>query len=379
MALKKKPVTGMKDMLPKEMEIRDYVIQMIKDTYKTFGFTSIETPCVEHIENLCSKQGGDNEKLIFKILKRGEKLKIAEAKEEIDLVDGGLRYDLTVPLARYYANHANELPSPFKALQIGNVWRADRPQRGRFRQFMQCDIDILGEPGNLAEIELILATTTMLGKMDFHNFTVCINDRNILKAMAAFSGFKEEDFDEVFIILDKMDKIGKEGVGEELVEMGYTKENVDTYLGLFDEINPDVDGIRFCKEKLAGFLDEKTADSMEMIISGGGRYDKMIGKFTGQDTPACGFSIGFERIVMLLLENGYEIPSKRQKKVYLLEKNMHKEGILKVLEMAKADRAAGKQVLVVNMKKNKKFQKDQLIAEGYEDITDCYKDSVMDL
>ena len=142
MALKKKPVTGMKDMLPNEMEIRDYVIQLIKETYKTYGFTSMETPCVEHIENLCSKQGGDNEKLIFKILKRGEKLKIESAKEENDLVDGGLRYDLTVPLARYYANHANELPSPFKALQIGSVWRADRPQRGRFRQFMQCDIDI---------------------------------------------------------------------------------------------------------------------------------------------------------------------------------------------------------------------------------------------
>lgn len=421
MALKKKPVTGMKDMLPKEMEIRDYVIQMIKDTYKTFGFTSMETPCVEHIENLCSKQGGDNEKLIFKILKRGEKLKIDEAKEEADLVDGGLRYDLTVPLARYYANHANELPSPFKALQIGNVWRADRPQRGRFRQFMQCDIDILGEPGNLAEIELILATTTMLGKMDFHNFTVNINDRNILKAMAAYSGFKEEDFDEVFIILDKMDKIGAEGVGAELQEMGYTKENVDTYLRLFDEISPDVEGIRFCRKKLAGFLDEKVADSMETIIScvesakeadfkvkfnptlvrgqsyytgtifevtmdefggavaGGGRYDKMIGKFTGQDTPACGFSIGFERIVMLLLENGYEIPSKRQKKAYLLEKGMHQEGILKVLAMAKEDRANGKQVLIANMKKNKKFQKDQLIADGYEDITDCYKDSVMEL
>ena len=419
MALKKKPVTGMKDMLPKEMEIRDYVIQMIKDTYKTFGFTSMETPCVEHIENLCSKQGGDNEKLIFKILKRGEKLKIDEAKEEADLVDGGLRYDLTVPLARYYANHANELPSPFKALQIGNVWRADRPQRGRFRQFMQCDIDILGEPGNLAEIELILATTTMLGKMDFHNFTVNINDRNILKAMAAYSGFKEEDFDEVFIILDKMDKIGAEGVGAELQEMGYTKENVDTYLGLFDEISPDVEGIRFCRKKLAGFLDEKVADSMETIIScvesakeadfkvkfnptlvrgqsyytgtifevtmdefggavaGGGRYDKMIGKFTGQDTPACGFSIGFERIVMLLLENGYEIPSKRQKKAYLLEKGMHQEGILKVLAMAKEDRANGKQVLIANMKKNKKFQKDQLIADWYEYITDCYKYSVM--
>ncbi len=422
MALKKKPVTGMKDIMPNEMEIRDYVLQMIKDTYKTFGFISIETPCMEHIENLCSKQGGDNEKLIFKILKRGEKLKIEEAKEEIDLVDGGLRYDLTVPLARYYANHANELPSPFKAMQIGNVWRADRPQRGRFRQFVQCDIDILGEPGNLAEIELILATTAMLGKMDFHNFTVCINDRNILKAMAAYSGFKEEDYDEVFIILDKMDKIGKEGVQEELQELGgYTAENVEKYLGLFDEISSDIEGIRFCKEKLAGFLDGNVADSMEMIITcveqmkeadfkvkfdptlvrgqsyytgtifevtmdefggsvaGGGRYDKMIGKFTGQDTPACGFSIGFERIVMLMLENGYQIPSKKQKKAYLLEKNMHQEGLLKVLEMARKDREAGCQVLISNMKKNKKFQKDQMIAEGYEEIIDCYKDSIMSM
>ena len=422
MALKKKPVTGMKDIMPNEMEIRDYVLQMIKDTYKTFGFISIETPCMEHIENLCSKQGGDNEKLIFKILKRGEKLKIEDAKEEMDLVDGGLRYDLTVPLARYYANHANELPSPFKAMQIGNVWRADRPQRGRFRQFVQCDIDILGEPGNLAEIELILATTTMLGKMDFHNFTVCINDRNILKAMAAYSGFKEEDYDEVFIILDKMDKIGKEGVQAELQELGgYTEENVEKYLGLFDEISSDVEGIRFCKERLAGFLDENVADSMEMIIScveqmkeadfkvkfdptlvrgqsyytgtifevtmdefggsvaGGGRYDKMIGKFTGQDTPACGFSIGFERIVMLMLENGYQIPSKKQKKAYLLEKNMHQEGLLKVLGMARKDREAGCQVLISNMKKNKKFQKDQMIAEGYEEIIDCYKDSIMSM
>ena len=419
MALKKKPVTGMKDMLPKEMEIRDYVIQMIKDTYKTFGFTSMETPCVEHIENLCSKQGGDNEKLIFKILKRGEKLRLEDAKEEMDLVDGGLRYDLTVPLARYYANHENELPSPFKAMQIGNVWRADRPQRGRFRQFVQCDIDILGEPGSLAEIELILATTAMLGKLDFKNFTVCINDRNILKAMAAYSGFREEDYDEVFIILDKMDKIGAEGVAGELNELGgYTQENVDTYLALFDEITGDIEGIRFCKEKLAGFLDEKIADGMEMIISsvesakeaqfrvkfdptlvrgqsyytgtifeirmdefggsvaGGGRYDKMIGKFTGQDTPACGFSIGFERIAMLLLENGYEPGNKKEKKAYLIEKNMPQEGILKVLEVAKADRENGKQVLIVNMKKNKKFQKDQLIEEGYTDIQDIYKDSI---
>ena len=235
MALKKKPVTGMKDMLPREMEIRDYLIGLIKETYKTYGFCSIETPCVEHIENLCSKQGGDNEKLIFKILKRGEKLKIDTAKEENDLVDGGLRYDLTVPLARYYANHSNELPAPFKALQIGNVWRADRPQKGRFRQFMQCDIDILGEPGNLAEIELILATTAMLGKLSFQNFTVCINDRNILKAMAAYSGFREDDYDEVFIILDKMDKIGivtgdgvrmRSGAGTSYSTIGYYNKGI---------------------------------------------------------------------------------------------------------------------------------------------------------
>ena len=183
MALKKKPVTGMKDILPAEMAIRDYVIRLIKETYGTFGFSSIETPCVEHIENLSSKQGGENEKLIFKILKRGEKLKLDTAETEADLVDGGLRYDLTLPLSRYYSNHANELPSPFKALQMGNVWRADRPQRGRYRQFMQCDIDILGEPTNLAEIELILATTTLLGKLDFKNFTIRINDRRILKSI----------------------------------------------------------------------------------------------------------------------------------------------------------------------------------------------------
>ena len=137
----------MKDILPKEMAIRDYVIRLIKETYGTFGFTSMETPCVEHIENLNSKQGGENEKLIFKILKRGEKLKIDTAKEENDLVDGGLRYDLTVPLARYYANHSNELPAPFKALQIGNVWRADRPQKGRFRQ--QAEYIVWGSNGDM--------------------------------------------------------------------------------------------------------------------------------------------------------------------------------------------------------------------------------------
>lgn len=418
MALKKKPVTGMKDILPQEMEIRDYLIGLIKETYRSYGFQSMETPCVEHIENLCSKQGGDNEKLIFKIMKRGEKLKIAGAKEENDLADSGLRYDLTVPLARYYSNHANELPSPFKALQIGSVWRADRPQRGRFRQFTQCDIDILGEGSNLAEIELILATTAVLGKIRFSGFAVCINDRNILKAMAAYSGFKEDDYDEVFIILDKMDKIGRDGVAKELEEMGYDKQAVDQYLGLFDETPGDVSGIRYLKEKLGGFLSDETAESMEQIISsveaakecefsvrfdptmvrgqsyytgtifeirmdeyggsvaGGGRYDKMIGKFTGQDTPACGFSIGFERIVMLLLESGYQVPGNQEKKAYLLDRKLPGSALLKVLEKAKEDRAKGEQVLIAQMKKNKKFQKEQLAKEGYGQIIDCYPDSI---
>ena len=414
MALKRKPVTGMKDMMPEEMEIRDYVIALIKDTYKAFGFSSIETPCVEHIENLCSKQGGDNEKLIFKILKRGEKLKLESAKEEADLVDGGLRYDLTVPLSRYYSNNANELPSPFKALQMGNVWRADRPQRGRFRQFMQCDIDILGEPSNLAEIELILATSTLLGKLDFKNFTIRINDRRFLKAMAAYSGFAESDYDQVFITLDKMDKIGLDGVRAELEENGYAKESIDKYLQIFEEITNDVEGVRWCKEKLAGYLPEDAAESLEMIITsvesakeaafkisfdptlvrgmsyytgtifeiamdefggsvgGGGRYDEMIGKFTGQNTPAVGFSIGFERIVMLLLERGYQIPTSRQKRAYLLEKKLPQAQLLHVLEQAKQDRAEGLQVMIANMKKNKKFQKEQLASQGYTDVVEVF-------
>ncbi len=416
MALKKKPVTGMKDILPAEMAVRDYVIRLIKETYSTFGFSSIETPCVEHIENLSSKQGGENEKLIFKILKRGEKLKLDTAECEADLVDGGLRYDLTVPLSRYYSNHANELPSPFKALQMGNVWRADRPQRGRFRQFMQCDIDILGEPTNLAEIELILATTTLLGKLDFKNFTIRINDRRILKAMAAYSGFAPESYDTVFIILDKMDKIGLEGVREELEKEGFAKESIDTYLAMFQEITNDVAGVRYVKEKLEGVLDPAYADGLELImtsvdavktadfklafdptlvrgmsyytgpifeismdefggsVGGGGRYDEMIGKFTGNDTCACGFSIGFERIIMLLMERGFKVPGTGTKKALLIEKNMPAEGMMKVLKQAEEERQNGSQVTIAVMKKNKKFQKEQLKEEGYEEIIEFFAD-----
>ena len=406
----------MKDILPAEMAIRDYVIRLIKETYGTFGFSSIETPCVEHIENLSSKQGGENEKLIFKILKRGEKLKLDTAETEADLVDGGLRYDLTLPLSRYYSNHANELPSPFKALQMGNVWRADRPQRGRYRQFMQCDIDILGEPTNLAEIELILATTTLLGKLDFKNFTIRINDRRILKAMAAYSGFAPESYDTVFIILDKMDKIGLEGVREELEKEGFDKACVDKYLAMFEEITNDVQGVRYVKEKMEGVLEPEYADGLELImnsvdavkaadfkiafdptlvrgmsyytgpifeismdefggsVGGGGRYDEMIGKFTGNNTCACGFSIGFERIIMLLMERGFQIPQIGTKKALLIEKNMPAEGMMKVLKQAEEDRKNGSVVTIAVMKKNKKFQKEQLKEEGYEEIVEFFAD-----
>ena len=388
MALKKKPITGMKDILPAEMAVRDYVIRLIKETYGTFGFSSIETPCVEHIENLSSKQGGENEKLIFKILKRGEKLKLESAQCEADLVDGGLLYSDTVPLSRFFLIHLIELPTPLNALLKGYVWLADRRQRGRFRQFMQCDIDILGEPTNLAEIELILATTTLLGKLDFKNFTIRINDRRILKAMAAYSGFAPESFDTVFIILDKMDKIGIEGVRGELEKEGFAKESIDTYLAMFEEITADVAGVRYVKEKLAGVLDPQYADGLELImnsvdavksadfknafdhtlvrvmsyytgpifeismdefggsVGGGGRYDEMIGKFTGNDTCACGFSIGFERIIMLLMERGFKVPGTANKKALLIEKNMPAEGMMKVLKQADEDRKNGMQVTI---------------------------------
>lgn len=414
MALTKKPVNGMKDILPDEMQIRDYVQGVIRDTYRSFGFTPIETPCMENIGNLSSRQGGENEKLIFKILKRGEKLKLAEAVEEMDVVDFGMRYDLTVPLARFYANNANNLPAPFKALQMGNVWRADRPQRGRYRQFMQCDIDILGEAGNLAEIELILATTTTIGRIGFENFEIHINERRILKAMARYSGFAENAFDTVCIILDKMDKIGRDGVAAELEKEGFAKEVVDKYLSLFDGVETADNGLAYLAETLADYLEDGVYENLKEIIDtveatktaafdlvfdptlvrgmgyytgtifeivmpqlgaacgGGGRYDKMIGRFTGNDVPACGFSIGFERIVLLLMEQNFKIPTQPAKKAYLIEKGYQAEALAEVIGKAQAERAQGKQVLVVRMNKNKKFQKEKLAAEGYEDFEEFF-------
>ena len=419
MALKKKPVTGMKDILPAEMQIRDYVLTQIKDTYRKFGFSAIETPCVEHIENLTSKQGGDNEKLIFKILKRGEKLRLEDAENENDLVDGGLRYDLTLPLSRYYANNGAVLPSPFKALQVGSVWRADRPQKGRFRQFVQCDIDILGDSTNLAEIELILATTTALGKIcPDKSFAVRINDREILKAMAVWAGFPEEAMDQVFITLDKMDKIGEDGVSKELTELGFEEAAVKKYMDLITKAGQDAQGVRQLGETLEGVLSQGKAENLAYImdtvkdvataefqlifdptlvrgmsyytgtifevsmegfggsVAGGGRYDKMIGKFTGMETPACGFSIGFERIVTILMDSGFTVPASEGKKAFLFEKGMASLRLGAVIKEATEERAKGGQVLVAQMNKNKKFQKEQLQKEGYTEFKEFYREAL---
>ena len=332
--LKKKPVTGMRDMSPKEMEIRDYVLKTIREVYTGYGFTQIETPVCEHLANLTSKQGGDNEKLIFKILKRGNKLHLDTATCEEDVSDMGLRYDLTVPLCRYYSAHKEELPAPFKALQTGPVWRADRPQKGRFRQFVQYDIDILGEPTVLAEIELILAMTDVLDKLSFEHFTIRINDRRLLTAMVAYAGFPAEETESVLITLDKMDKIGMEGVLAEWKEKGYDDSAAGRFAGLLEKVSHDKAGIGICREALAEQMDGSVCDDLlkimqvvgdvtradvdlvfdptlvrgmgyytgtifeiamaeaDVSVGGGGRYDKMIGKFTGQDVPACGFSIG---------------------------------------------------------------------------------------
>lgn len=419
MALSKKPVTGMKDILPQEMRIRDYVIRVIEETYAGFGFTHIETPCVEHIENLNCKAGGENEKLIFRIMKRGEKLRIDNDATETSLTDSGLRYDLTVPLVRFYSQNTAELPNPFKALQIGPVWRADRPQRGRYRQFYQCDIDILGEASDLAEIELITATTTTLGKLGFKDFKIRINDRRILKAMAAYAGFEEESYDDVFIMLDKMDKIGVDGVCEELIKAGYGEEKANKYLDLFKGASESgANSLVYIADRIKDHLDEEVSKGLNEIIEsvnagkscdfdiefdptlvrgmsyytgpifevampqfggscgGGGRYDEMVGKFTGQNVPACGFSIGFERIVLLLLENGFKIPDEQEKYAFLIEKGIDPSKLNEVMKEAAALRKQGKQVLVSRMNKNKKFQQEQLKDQGYTEFKNFYREEL---
>lgn len=398
MSFIKAPMKGMSDFLPQDMRLREYVISILKETYASFGYTQIETPCIEHIENLTNKQGGDNEKLIFKILKRGEKLDI-NGKEE-DLTDSGLRYDLTVPLARYYANNINELPSPFKAFQMGYVWRADRPQKGRFRQFMQCDIDILGEDDNIAEIDLISSVATALSKIGFKEFKVRINDRRILRAMALKAGFKDEEIDGVLISLDKIDKIGKDGVKEELKVNGFDNKVINDYLDSFDKnisieekvldnINQIIDNIKGIGLKIdiefdptlvrgmsyyTGTIFEIEIAGFNGSVAGGGRYDQMIEKYSNLPTSACGFSIGFERIIAILNDINYVIPNDKVKTAIIVENGVSNKVLREAFKEAMELRKKDEIVLVTYRKKNAKYQKECLEQEGYSNIKEIFVD-----
>ncbi|MBR2615111.1 MAG: histidine--tRNA ligase [Clostridia bacterium] len=416
MGFVKTPVKGMNDFLPREMALRQRVLSVIRKTYAAYGFREIETPCMEHIENLTGKQGGENEKLIFKVLKRGAALSRALEKGD-DLADSGMRYDLTLPLSRFYAANSASLPAPFKAMQIGNVWRADQPQKGRFRQFTQCDIDILGDGSILAEIELIGATgnmlSTLLAGTGIEGLTVHVNDRRILRAMALSVSFPEESLEEVFIILDKLDKIGPDGVKAELCAMGLDESAVEAYLALFERgadsvsefcagldealLDPAVpeglDTVLSCvKSALAadvtlkfdptlvrgmgyytGTIFEVKLNEYNFSVAGGGRYDEMIGKFSGQRVPACGFSIGFERIITILRDHPVEDGAASEGIALLLEKGASPEKMKETFDRAAALRAEGNTVTVLPLNKNAKFQIDRLMEDGFTKIERIYK------
>ena len=400
--LPKTPAKGMRDFLPKEFAFRQQILATIQKTYESFGFTRIETPAVENIELLTSKQGGDNEKLIFKILKRGDKLDNAT---DGDLCDLGLRYDLTVPLARFYANNVGQLPTVFKAIQMDNVWRADRPQRGRYRQFVQCDIDIIGEQSNIAEIELITATMQTLQNLGFDNVTVRISDRRLLNALVDSCGFTDEQKPAVFIALDKLDKIGVTGVLSEIE--GVAAGKAVQFVDLINRITSAEDPFEKCVEELGEYLPKETeqnlrdilfvtgslvkngkvvfdptlvrgmgyytgtiyelsVDGLGISVGGGGRYDKMIGRMTGQDVPACGFSIGFERIALLLAEKG-EAASTDRGIAVLVDKNLDAKQTLDVLEACRYARN-GINVTLLKKIKNFGFQIKQLREQGYKTI-----------
>ena len=411
----KTPVKGMCDMLPADMRLREHVLSMIKKTYATYGFMQIETPVMEHIENLTSKQGGDNEKLIFKVMKRGADLQRAIEKGDGEYADNGLRYDLTVPLARYYANNREKLPTPFKAMQLGNVWRADNPQKGRFRQFTQCDIDILGDDSSLAEIELITATASMLSQIFAEIGVTDFNDRQILGAVALAAGFSEEDIGSVLISLDKFDKIGLDGIRNDLLQGGYPEETVDRYLAVYRTVKEGVGIEEFCaaipqevlparvSENLAeiiacvrpmlcpgvkivfdptlvrgmgyytGPIFEVTIDGYNFSIAGGGRYDKMIGKFSGQNVPACGFSIGFERIVTILKDHMQGSMQLQNASAYLIGNRVSRERKAEVIARAMEQRRAGEIVTVLPMSKNVGHQIELLEAEGFAKFEKIYE------
>ena len=351
----KQPLKGMNDFIPEEAGLRDYMINQILEVYHQFGFERIYTPAIEDIENINNKEGGDNQKLIFKILKRGEKLEEAiNASQFDDLSDMGLRYDLTLPLTRFYANNKASLPQVGKFIQIDRVYRAERPQRGRCREFVQCDIDVIGDESYNAEIELITATGRALLRLPIGDFFIRVNNRQVLKAVLLSFGFEEDSLDNICIILDKLDKIGVDGVVNELEEASYGHDAIlklkdlisrPVTLDMIEKIIPQnpnleilnnvIDGANALANSkynvvydfthvrgqgyYTGCVFEIASAKFGGTIGGGGRYDNLIGKFTGEATPAVGFSIGFERIYAILHEIGFKVPGR--KKLAIIYKN----------------------------------------------------------
>ncbi|MDO4467083.1 MAG: histidine--tRNA ligase [Bacillota bacterium] len=403
MKLNKLSQRGMRDILPEEMEIRNYLLEEIKKTYTLFGFCQIETPCIEDIKNLTGNQGGENEKMIFRILKRGGKLDINNVSTVEEIIDCGLRYDLTVPLSRYFVNNMEMLINPFKSLQIGNVWRAERPQKGRFRQFLQCDIDIIGEKSNIAEIELIAATDFLLKRLDIPEYKILINDKRILIALTLSVGFKEEEIEKVLICIDKLEKIGFDNVKKELedLKMGTTRiehllnilkcddknvsefakridcqfldSNIITNLESIIEMSKNINGVKieFTPTLVRGMsyytgpVFEVKVEGYTYSVAGGGRYDEMIGLFSKNSIPACGFSIGFERIIQILKENNFRNKVSEKKVALLTNCGNDKNELLK---KARELRLQGKNVSVFLKSKNYRFQKEILEKKGYDII-----------
>ena len=349
MAVSVLPVRGTKDFLPQEMVVRDYVQSVILQTYQAHGFQHIQTPIMESIERLSKSEGGENLSLIFKILKRGEKLQLNQPNlTENDLVDSGLRYDLTMPLSRFFANNRMALRTPFKCIQIGQSFRAERPQKGRLREFYQCDVDIIGDSSVASEIELIDTVTHTLLNLGFSGFTVRVNDRRLLTRQIEQAGFAPTDIPSVCMTFDKQDKIGEEGVRTELLEKGFAPNVVEAFMNSVMKdmsVLPDTDDevvlrlkqviavanrlasgqfkVAFDKSLVrgmgyyTGIVFEIHSAQYATALGGGGRYDNMIGQYCGEQIPAVGFSIGFERICDLLLEKGF-VPPQQQKRVVLV-------------------------------------------------------------
>lgn len=312
----------MRDFLPSEKAKREHLLAVAKNAYLSRGFQEIETPVLEELSRLQSGQGGDNEKLVFKVQKRGEEFSAA-LESGSELADLGLRFDLTVPLTRYYATNQSKLPRVFKAIQTGPVFRAERPQKGRYRQFIQCDIDIIGDASILAELELISASLAALAEMGVENATVRVNHRELLKANIASLGVSESDALSAMITIDKLDKIGVEGVATELGEKfgPAVSQSATQWLGSIDVkdipaiLSPLFDAplasqLRFDPTLVRGMgyytgsIFEIEHPDSSSSIGGGGRYDGMVGRWLGEDVPAVGISLGIERIVDLVTHSG---------------------------------------------------------------------------